>query len=171
MGMFMKEHDVYVGSLQEMLNLRFAPTSGTAEQHGGLSEMVALQKEFEIFRAGRSFDTSIAALNLSGMHNPETKSRFHRYLASLRKVKSSVAGKSGDAAMVDAIIANLSAKKPLPVYFELHDLNASKDGNRVLITAKGRPLFYMKQDYMIISLPLALDDDSKSKAKPKPKSK
>jgi hypothetical protein len=168
MGVFMQEHDVYVGSLQEMLNLRFAPTAASGEQHGGLNEMVALQKEFEIFRAGRTFDTSIAALNLSGMHNPETKARFHRYLNSLRKVKSNVAGKSGDAAMVEAIIANLAAKKPLPVYFELHDLNASKDGNRVLITAKGRPLFYMKQDYMIISLPLALDD-SKPKAKSKAK--
>jgi hypothetical protein len=171
MGVFMKEHDVYVGSLQEMLNLRFAPTAASGEQHGGLNEMVEMQKEFEIFRSGRTFDTSIAALNLSGMHNPETKSRFHRYLNSLRKVKSNVAGSSGDAAMVGAIIANLATKKPLPVYFELHDLNAAKDGNRVLITAKGRPLFYMKQDYMIISLPLALDDDSKSKAKPKAKSK
>jgi hypothetical protein len=168
MGAFMKEHDVYVGSLQEMLNLRFAPTSATPEQHGGLNEMVELQKEFEIFRTGRTFDTSIAALNLSGMHNPETKSRFHRYLNSLRKVKSNVGAKNGDTAMVEAISANLAAKKPLPVYFDLHDLNASKDGNRVLITAKGRPLFYMKQDYMIISLPLALDD-SKPKAKAKSK--
>jgi len=168
MGAFMKEHDVYVGSLQEMLNLRFAPTSTSGEQHGGLNEMVEMQKEFEIFRAGRTFDTSIAALNLSGMHNPETKARFHRYLNSLRKVKSNVGAKSGDAAMVEAIIANLAAKKPLPVYFELHDLNASKDGNRVQITAKGRPLFYMKQDYMIISLPLALDE-SKPKAKTKAK--
>jgi len=168
MGAFMKEHDVYVGSLQEMLNLRFAPTSTSGEQHGGLNEMVEMQKEFEIFRTGRTFDTSIAALNLSGMHNPETKARFHRYLNSLRKVKSSVGAKSGDAAMVEAIIANLAAKKPLPVYFELHDLNASKDGNRVVIPAKGRHLFYMKQDYMIISLPLALDD-SKPKAKSKAK--
>ena len=169
MGIFMKEHDVYVGSLQETLNLRFAPAAGTGEQHGGLNEMVALQKEFEIFRAGRSFESSVTALNLAGLHNPETKSRFHRYLGSLRKVKSNVAGKSGDAAMVGALIDNLTAKKPLPVYFELHDLTASKDGNRVLITAKARPLFYMKQDYMVVSLPLALDDDKKPKAKPKSK--
>lgn len=170
MGVFMKEHDVYVGSLQEMLNLRFAPSLGTGELHGGLDEMVALQKEFEIFRAGRSFEKSIAALNLTGFSNAETKNRFHRYLGSLRKVKSNVAGKSGDAAMVEALIANLAAKKPLPVYFELHDLTATKDGNRVLITPKGRPLFYMKQNYMIISLPLALHAPA-AKAKAKPKSK
>ena len=46
MGYFMKEHDIYVGSLQEKLNLRFAPSLGTKELHGGLDEMVELQKEF-----------------------------------------------------------------------------------------------------------------------------
>lgn len=161
MGFFMKEHDIYVGSLQEKLNLRFAPSMGTKELHGGLDEMVALQKEFVIFKAGRSFDVSISALNLTGLSNAETKNRFHRYLASLRKVKSNVTGKTGDAAIVDALVRNLAAKKPLPVYFELHDLNAAKDANRVLITEKGRPLFYMKQDYLIVSLPLGLNPKAK----------
>lgn len=161
MGIFMKEHDIYVGSLQEKLNLRFAPSLGSKELHGGLDEMVELQKEFGIFKLGRSFATSIAALNLTGLSNPETKNRFQRYLTSLRKVKSNVATKSGDAAIVDALIRNLAAKKPLPVYFELHDLNASKEAGRVLITEKGRPLFYMKQDYLVVSLPLGLDSKAK----------
>lgn len=161
MGIFMKEHDIYVGSLQEKLNLRFAPSLGSKELHGGLDEMVELQKEFEIFKLGRSFATSIAALNLTGLSNAETKNRFQRYLTSLRKVKSNVATKSGDAAIVDAMIRNLAAKKPLPVYFELHDLNASKEAGRVLITEKGRPLFYMKQDYLVVSLPLGLDSKAK----------
>ncbi|WP_341916454.1 hypothetical protein [Polaromonas sp. YR568] len=161
MGIFMKEHDIYVGSLQEKLNLRFAPSLGTKELHGGLDEMVELQKEFEIFKLGRSFATSIAALNLTGLSNAETKNRFQRYLTSLRKVKSNVATKSGDAAIVDALIRNLAAKKPLPVYFELHDLNASKEAGRVLITERGRPLFYMKQDYLVVSLPLGLDSKAK----------
>lgn len=161
MGIFMKEHDIYVGSLQEKLNLRFAPSLGSKELHGGLDEMVELQKEFEIFKLGRSFATSIAALNLTGLSNAETKNRFQRYLTSLRKVKSNVATKSGDAAIVDALIRNLAAKKPLPVYFELHDLNASKEAGRVLITEKGRPLFYMKQDYLVVSLPLGLDSKAK----------
>lgn len=160
MGWFMKEHDIYVGSLQEKLNLRFAPSLGTKELHGGLDEMVALQKEFEIFKAGRSFATSIAALNLTGLSNAETKNRFHRYLNSLRKVKSNIKGKSGDAAIVEALIKNLAAKKPQPVYFELHDLTASKDSNRVEITENARPLFYMKHNYLVISLPLALDTES-----------
>lgn len=161
MGMFMKEHDIYVGSLQEKLNLRFAPTLGAKDQYGGLNEMVELQKEFQIFKEGRRFETSISVLNLTGLSNHDVKNRFHRYLASLRRAKSNVTGQNGDVAIVKALIRNLAAKKPLPVYFELHDLSAGKDSNRVIVTDKARPLFYMKQDYLVVSLPLGLDPKAK----------
>lgn len=157
MGYFMKDHDIYVGSLQEKLNLRFAPTLGAKAQFGGLDEMVALQKEFGIFKKGRAFEQSVLALNLAGSSNNETKTRFHRYLASLRKAKSNVPGQNGDAAIVDGIVRNLAARKPLPVYFDLHDLTESKDKERVIITNNARPLFYMKQNYLVVSLPLALN--------------
>lgn len=156
MGMRLKEHDIYVGSLQEQLNLRFAPALGGKETFGGLDEMVALQKEFGVFKEGRRFSSSIAVLNLVGAANHETKNRFYDYLASLRGMKSNIAGQSGDVAIVKALVRNLSARKPLPVYFELHDMNASKENNRVIVTDKAKPLFYMKQDYLVISLPLAL---------------
>jgi hypothetical protein len=39
-------------------------------------------------------------------------------------------------------------------------MDASKENNRVIITEKGRPLFYMKKDYLVISLPLGLDPDA-----------
>jgi hypothetical protein len=161
MGHFMKEHDIYVGTLQEKLNLRFAPTLGSKQQYGGLDEMVALQKEFEIFKEGRRFETSIAALNLTGLSNHDVKNKFHLYLASLRRVRSNISKQNGDAAIVGAIVKNLGAKKPLPVYFELHDMNASKDANRVVVTERARPLFYMKQDYLVISLPLGMVADAK----------
>jgi hypothetical protein len=160
MGAFMKEHDIYVGSLQEKLNLRFAPNLG-AGGNTGLQEMIALQKEFEIFKEGRKFETSMAVLNVTGSASSEVKDRFHRYLASLRRAKSNVGRLNGDAAIVKAIAANLNSKKPLPVYFELHDLTSSAESNRVLITDRARPLFYMKQDYLVISLPLALDTKAK----------
>jgi len=160
MGAFMKEHDIYVGSLQEKLNLRFAPNLGAGSNHG-LQEMIALQKEFEIFKEGRKFETSMAVLNVTGSASSEVKDRFHRYLGSLRRAKSNVGRLNGDAAIVKAVVANLNAKKPLPVYFELHDLTASADSNRVIITDRARPLFYMKQDYLVISLPLALDSKAK----------
>ena len=161
MGAFMKEHDIYVGSLQEKLNLRFAPNLGSKDQYGGLEEMIELQKEFDIFKEGRKFETSIAVLNLTGASNHDVKNRFHKYLGSLRRAKSNVAGQNGDVAIVKAIARNLAAKKPLPVYFDLHDLEAGKDNNRVLITERARPLFYMKQDYLVVSLPLALNPKSK----------
>ncbi|MRD49516.1 hypothetical protein [Caenimonas koreensis] len=156
MGAFMKEHDIYVGSLQEKLNLRFAPKldAKTKSPPHGLQEMVELQKEFEVFKVGRPFERSIALLNLAGSSNAQVTESFHGYLRSLRKAKSNVAGLTGDAAIVKALVANLSAKKPLPVYFELHDRTASKDSDRVIITESARPLFYMKQDYLVISLPL-----------------
>ncbi|MBS0317816.1 MAG: hypothetical protein JSR49_11890 [Proteobacteria bacterium] len=156
MGMRLKEHDIYVGSLQEQLNLRFAPPMGSKEAFGGLDEMVALQKEFEVFKEGRRFHTSISVLGLAGAASHATKNRFHDYLASLRGMKSNIPGQSGDVAIVKALVRNLAAKKPLPVYFELHDMNATKDGKRVIVTERARPLFYMDQDYLVISLPLAL---------------
>jgi hypothetical protein len=156
MGIKLKEHDIYVGSLQEQLNLRFAPAMGGKASFGGLDEMVALQKEFEVFKEGRRFHTSTSVLNLVGAANHETKNRFYDYLASLRGMKSNIAGQSGDVAIVRALVRNLSAKKPLPVYFELHDMNAARDSKRVIITDRARPLFYMEQDYLVISLPLAL---------------
>ena len=156
MGYRLKEHDIYVGSLQEQLNLRFAPAMGGKERFGGLEEMVGLQKEFEVFKEGRRFQTSIAVLGIAGAANHETKNRFHDYLASLRGMKSNIPGQSGDVAIVKALVRNLAAKKPLPVYFELHDMNADKDAKRVIVTERARPLFYMDQDYLVISLPLAL---------------
>lgn len=159
MGAFMKEHDIYVGSLQEKLNLRFAPNLGAGNE--GLREMVAMQQEFEIFKVGRKFATSISVLNVTGFASSEIKDRFHAYLSSLRRAKSNIPGQNGDAAIVKSIVANLNAKKPLPVYFDLHDLTSSKESNRVIITERARPLFYMKQDYLVISLPLALDEKAK----------
>lgn len=167
MGLFLKEHDVHVSSFQDQLNQRFAPSIGAKDHRGGLTELVALQKEFEIFKPGRRFETSLAVLNLWGAINQEARRRFHLYLGNLRRLKSNVPGENGDAAIVGALIKNLSAKKPLPVYFQPHDMYASPEDNRVVITEKARPLFYMKQDYLVISLPIG----EESKAKPATKTK
>ena len=152
MGWFMKEHDVYVGTMLDDLNLRFAPPHGAKEHHGGIDEMVELQKEFEIFKAGRSLRTSAMALHLGGALNHEVKNRFYAYLANLRRQKSNVKGENGESAIVKALVKNLSAKKPLPVHFSTHDMR-DKDAPGVVIQDKGRPLFYMDQDYLCISLP------------------
>lgn len=168
MGAFMKEHDIYVDSLLDQLNLRFAPSQGKDTHYGGLEEMVALQKEFNIFKRGRSFKTSVGALNI-GAQNTEAKNRLLDYFGNLSKHESSVAKQNGDVAIVNALIRNLAAKTPLPVYFTFHDMRAAKGNTRVLIDEKGRPLPFFKRDYLTISfptLPHELDGKAKPASKP-----
>ncbi|HEY8050170.1 MAG TPA: hypothetical protein VIE63_13425 [Ramlibacter sp.] len=167
MGFFMKEHDIYVGSMLDDLNLRFAPPQGGKEHSGGIDEMVELQKEFQIFKDGRPFATSVTSLHIGGGANHEAKNRFYAYLKYLRRETSNVKGKDGDAAIVAALIKDLAAKKPLPVYFSNHDLRESAG---VIIKDKARPLFYMDQDYLWISFPSAprsADGAAKKAAKKK----
>jgi hypothetical protein len=69
MGEIMKEDDVYIGGLLDELNIRFGPTQGGArtEWFGGIDEMARLQREFELFKQGRSFRDSVAVLNIGGV--------------------------------------------------------------------------------------------------------
>ena len=150
MGWFMKEHDIYVGSMLDELNLRFAPSQGPATLYGGVEEMAALQKEFKILKKGRPFRTSASALNL-GARNNEVKNRWLEVLGSLSKYPSNVPKQDGDAAIVNALLKNLAAKAPLPVYFTTHPM---QDVAQVKITDKSRPVHYLEQDYLTISLPM-----------------
>jgi hypothetical protein len=152
MGAFMKEHDIYVDSLLDQLNLRFAPPQGKNTHYGGLEEMIALQKEFKIFKKGRPFKTSVGALNI-GATNTEAKNRLLDYFGNLAKHDSNLAKHNGDVAIVNALIKNLASKAPLPVYFTFHDMRAAKGNTRVLIDEKGRPLPFFKQDYLTVSFP------------------
>ncbi len=169
MGLFMQDHDIYVGSVLEQFNLRFAPPVQGKENHGGLDEMVELQKEFEIFKKGRTFRTSIAVLNIGGSMNHDTKNRWYKTLDLLRKLKSNVPGKTGDQALVEALAANLAAKKPLPVYFTSHDTTGKEGKGEVLITPGARPLYYMALDYLVVSFPFAMQPRTAAKAKAKAK--
>ena len=125
MGWFMKENDIYIGSMLDELNLRFAPSQGLATHHGGIDEMVALQKEFKILKKGRAFKTSVAALNL-GSRNNEVKNRWLDLLGALSKHTSNIPKLDGDAAIVNSLVKNLAAKAPLPVYFTSNCAHARK---------------------------------------------
>ena len=150
MGWFLQQHDIYVGSLLDELNVRFAPTLGDARMYAGVEEMVALQKEFKIFKAGRSFSSSVAVLNL-GARNAEAKNRWLDYLASFQKLPSNQGAQSGDVAIVRALKKNLESKKPLPVYFTTHDMQAS---NEVKVSEQAQPVHYLQQNYLVISMPM-----------------
>lgn len=150
MGWFMKEHDIFIGSMLDELNLRFAPSQGLATHYGGIEEMVALQEEFKIFKKGRSFKTSVAALNL-GARNNEVKNRWGDLIAALEKHDSNVPKQNGDVAIVTALVKNLASKEPLPVYFTSHPM---QEDAQVKITPKSRPVHYLEQDYLTVSLPM-----------------
>jgi hypothetical protein len=153
MGVFMKDHDIYIGWMLEELNLRFAPSQGRSTHFGGIEEMAALQKEFKIFKKGRSFKASCAALNL-GSRNNEVKGLWHSLLANLARHPSVKKGENGDTAIVNALIKNLSSATPLPVYFTSHDMRGDASNAEVKVTPKSRPVHYMEQDYLTISLPM-----------------
>ena len=153
MGWFMKEHDIYVGSMLDELNLRFAPSQGMESHQGGVEEMAALQTEFKLFKKGRAFKTSCAAFNL-GARNNEAKNRWYKFLTSLQKHESNVKGLDGDQAIVAAIVKNLGATKPLPIFFTSHDMRGDKANSQVKITGISRPIHYLEQDYLTISLPM-----------------
>lgn len=166
MGWFMKEHDVHVENLLGQINVRFGPTPAKKSHFGGIIELAALQKEFKLFKKGRPFKTSLAVLNI-GSTNAEARNRLLEYFGSLSRHDSNVPGKNGDEAIVDAIVRNLAAKYPLPVYFTYHDMRAAKGNTRVLISDKSRPVPYFQEDYLTISLPTKPFVATKKAAKPK----
>lgn len=153
MGLFMKEHDIYIGTMLDELNLRFAPSQGKDSHFGGILEMVDLQKEFKIFKKGRSFKTSCAVLNL-GARNNEVKNLWQNLLGNLHRHGSNKKGLNGDAAIVDALIKNLASKAPLPVYFTSHDMRGDKANTEVKIIDKSQPIHYLEQDYLTVSIPM-----------------
>jgi hypothetical protein len=152
MGTFMREHDIYVEDLLGQLNVRFGPSSGKKSHYGGIAEMAALQKEFELFRVGRPFRKSVAVLNI-GASNVEARNRLLDYFGHLAEYDSNIAGKDGDEAIVAQLLANFAAKKPRPVYFTYHDMRAAKGNTRVLVSEKGRPVSFFQQDYLTVSFP------------------
>jgi hypothetical protein len=155
MGEIMKEDDVYIGGLLDDLNIRFGPSQGgpRTEWFGGINEMARLQKEFELFKQGRSFRDSIAVLNIGGVRNARVRNRWLSLLNWLQRVGSNVADKSGDEAIVEALIGNLAGASPEPAYFTAHfSPNAAAD--KVTITRNDKPLLYMAQSFLTISIPM-----------------
>jgi hypothetical protein len=163
----MQEHDIYIGSMLDELNLRFAPSQGKATHIGGIEEMVTLQQEFKIFKKGRSFKNSIAVLNIGARSN-EVKNRWGNLIEALSKHESNRPKQNGDEAIVNALIKNLASKAPLPVYFTSHDMGGDP---QVKITDKSRPVHYLEKDYLTISLPMQSVEAANAARKAKPTAK
>lgn len=161
MGAFMAEDDIYITSFIDLFNLRFAPVQKEEPGDlffGGVDEMQALQSEFQIFQTGRSFAESAKLLGLGGVNNNRAKNRWFTLLDNLKKVPSDQAGTSGDQRIVNALIDNFGKKKgkPLPCFMKAHDSRGKgpREGLRVIVIEKDKPLFYIEQTYLTISLPM-----------------
>lgn len=176
MGMILREDDVYIASFIDLFNLRFAPAQDAGSTpgnppprmwdsqttggdpgawlFGGIAEMAALQREFQIFRAGRPFWQSAALLGVGGFANNGAKNRWLSLLMWLTTCKSDNPAENGDQRIVNALIANLGKPQPLPCYMQAHDLRDT-DGDRVIVRENDRPLFYIDRTFLTISLPMA----------------
>jgi hypothetical protein len=158
MGMLMMEDDIYIPMLMDLFNLRFAPTQesgrrGTQPLYGGIMEMAALQREFQIFKTRRPFAQSAAVLGLGGLVNNQAKNRWNLLLSKLPDLMSDKPDENGDQRIVNALITNLKGQNPLPCFMCAHDWR-DPGANRVIVREIDRPVFYLNQQYLTISLPM-----------------
>jgi hypothetical protein len=162
MGPRFRQDDHLISSLLDLANLRFArcvfeaPLSAPLRLplKEGIDELKSLQQEFHIFSAEHSLADSFGLLGLGGFWNPTLKNKYYKYLESLAQQRfamdGSETGEAGDRGIVTALQQNFGLEVPYPVYFTTHK---SGDDPRVLAT-HGKPLVYMDDDYLIISLPM-----------------
>jgi hypothetical protein len=166
--MIIEPHEIYFGTFFDRFNMRFGPAQpgGRSQwQSGGIVEVAALQKEFEIFRAGRQFIESAALLGLGGFISSPAKDRWLEYLARLPQMQSDEAGVSGDQRIVAALIMNLARDNPLPCFMRAYDGRERQPG-LVIVTDNDTPLFYLESvNFLTICLPMR--PIGRAKAKPR----
>jgi len=137
MGDFIK--DSTTSDVLARLNKRFDPDE--------LAEIVALQKEFQIFSGKHSLRQSFALLGIVPADKAE-RERWYRFLNKLSSYKSDQS-ENGHDRIVGALAEALEAKQPMPVYFGVH---AASENNRITVTT-GRPIVFSLATYSIISIP------------------
>lgn len=153
MGRIMKEDDIFISGLFDLMNLRFGPSQGPKEAYGGIEEMAELQREFQIFQRGRSFRDCVAVLNLGGFWNARARNRWLQLIGDLGSYESDLPGVNGNDRIMDMMVENLASRRPLPVLFQAHD-SRSEDGRRVIVRDAPTGRFYIEQDHIIVSIPM-----------------
>jgi hypothetical protein len=161
MGALVGDDDLYIGSFFELFNVRFGIEQTKEKEFalGGVTEMKALQAEFEIFKSGRHFIDSAKLLGLGGLQNNRAKNRWFKLLTWLQTIPSDQAGETGDQRIVNALIKNFSpGAVTLPCYMTAHDSrDTNGPGVKVVVIVGDTPIFYIPQPYLTISLPMAPD--------------
>jgi hypothetical protein len=161
MGRIMKEDDIFIPGLLDLLNLRFGPSQGEDEAYGGIEEMRVLQREFQIFQRGRSLRNCFAVLNLGGFWNARAKNRWLKLIDDLSSYDSDVPSENGSDRIMNMLIQNLASNTPRPVLFQAHD-SRGPEGRKVIVRDSPTGLFFMEQPYIIVSLPMRPKTSSKA---------
>jgi hypothetical protein len=148
--------DTEVGGIFEQLNKRFEP--GHA-----LTEMQALQKEFEVFKPGRDLKKSLGLLNIGPINNWKERRGFYKFLDGLKKAPSDRKGVNGHDRLAGALAEHLATPGANPIHFTCH--SAKDDARLKVLTQRRNPLVYSTQEYLTISLPLLPVEKDKAKRK------
>lgn len=131
--------DPNVPQAQTVLNSRFAPGDP-------LKEMIAIQKEFDVFSLGHSLASTSSLLNIAP---PQAKDRrgWFKFCNHLKDVPSDRKGMTAHDRVITAVRDDLASANPLPIYFTWHP-------GVKLEVSKGYPLSFSKTEYLIISAPV-----------------
>jgi len=170
--MLTKPHEIYLASFIDRFNQRFGPADtynlATPYHAGGIAEITALQKQFDIFKPGRAFLESAVLLGLSGTVSGPAKDRWISYLAKLPKMQSDDRDQNGDERIVNALVANFRKRTPLPCFMQAYDGRTREPG--LVVVEEAMPVFYLAPTtFLVISLPMRPDPAFGAKAAPKPK--
>jgi hypothetical protein len=142
MGGFIKDSTTL--DILAQLNYRFS--AGLA-----ISELTALQKEFQIFASGHDLRNSYELLGIKPFDQIERR-RWHSFLDNLKTYPSDRPNVNGHDRVIAAYIENFQDANPLPVFTQCHP---AKDDPRVVIT-KGFPIVFSNEEHLIKSIPIIL---------------
>lgn len=161
MGALIDPHEIYLGSLFERFNNRFGPSFPGDDSpwlSGGIKEIEALQREFELFRPDRPFVKSAALLGLTGSEYGPQKERWVSYLEKLPAMSSDQEGVTGDKRLVRALLENFDRPGgPLPCLMQPHDGRRVAPG--LVTVSQESPLFYLEGvEFLTIRLPFRPSD-------------
>jgi hypothetical protein len=128
------------------LNKRFGPDE--------IVEMVALQKEFQIFSSDHPLEDSFRLLGIEPCDRAE-RARWYTFLGKLKDYESDVPNVNGYNRVIAAFEQALTIKPhipPNPVLPVFVDVHAMEKNPRVTFS-EGHPLIFSVQPYKILSIP------------------
>lgn len=129
----------------ELLNKRFGP--------GGIKDMVALQKEFDIFSSDHPLEQSFRLIGIEPSDRAE-RERWYTFLGTLKDYPSDLPKVNGYDRVIQAFrqaLTPAAGQAALPVLVDVH---AMKDDPQVTFAFEGAArLVYSEQPFRVLSIP------------------